>query len=240
MKIFFSLLLIANIAFGLMQWLLPYDQLFQKNKKFPVAEELRLLSEPVESSLVESSLIEEASISEPEQDTEQAMEQASEFLVAEETIDTRLCYTIGPFKERTRALEVSRRYSNSDVRTELKSSLEKEYLGVMVYLAGNNSRQDAINTAEKLTARGIRDYQIINEPGKTNALSLGVFGLKKNADRQVARLKKLKYPVKTELRYRERTIYWLYNEQSNDSELLNLLDVDDADKGIGQIPQQCP
>ncbi len=235
MKIFFSLLLIANIAFGLMQWLLPYDQLFQENKKFPVAEELRLLSEPVESRLIE-----EASISEPEQDTEQAMEQASEFLVAEETIDTRLCYTIGPFKERTRALEVSRRYSNSDVRTELKSSLEKEYLGVMVYLAGNNSRQDAINTAEKLAARGIRDYQIINEPGKTNALSLGVFGLKKNADRQVARLKKLKYPVKTELRYRERTIYWLYNEQSNDSELLNLLDVDDADKGIGQIPQQCP
>jgi len=235
MKIFFSLLLLANIAFGLMQWLLPYDQLFQKNKKFPVAEELRLLTEPVESSLVE-----EASISEPEQDTEQAMEQASEFLVAEETIDTRLCYTIGPFKERTRALEVSRRYSNSDVRTELKSSLEKEYLGVMVYLKGNGNRQDAIKTADKLAAKGIRDYQIINEPGKTNALSLGVFGLKKNADRQVARLKKLKYPVKTELRYRERTIYWLYNEQSNDSELLNLLDVDDADKGIGQIPQQCP
>ena len=244
MKIFFGLLLIANIAFGLMQWLLPYDQLFQKNKKFPVAEELRLLTEPVESRLVESSLIDEASISEPEQDTkqvmEQAMEQASEFLVAVETIDTRLCYTIGPFKERTRALEVSRRYSNNNVRTELKSSLEKEYLGVMVYLAGNNSRQDAINTAEKLAAKGIRDYLIINEPGKTNALSLGVFGLKKNADRQVARLKKLKYPVKTELRYRERTIYWVYNEQSNDSELLNLLDADDADKGIGRIPQQCP
>lgn len=235
MKIFFSLLLLANIAFGLMQWLLPYDQIFQKNKKFPVAEELRLLSEPVESRLVE-----EASLSEPEQGTEQAMEQASEFLVAEETIDTRLCYTIGPFKERTRALEVSRRYSNNNVRTELKSSLEKEYLGVMVYLKGNGNRQDAINTADKLAAKGIRDYQIINEPGKTNALSLGVFGLKKNADRQVARLKKLKYPVKTELRYRERTIYWVYNEQSNDSELLNLLDADDADKGIGRIPQQCP
>ena len=47
MKIFFSLLLIANIAFGLVQWLLPYDQLIQRNKQFPVAEELRLLDEPV-------------------------------------------------------------------------------------------------------------------------------------------------------------------------------------------------
>lgn len=231
MKIFFSLLLIANIAFGLMQWLMPYDQLFPKNKKFPVAEELRLLDEPVESRLVE-----EASISEPEQ----APEQISELLVVEETIDTRLCYTIGPFKERTRALEVSRRYSNDQVKTELKSSLEKEYLGVMVYLTGNNSRQDAINTAEKLATKGIRDYLIINEPGKTYALSLGVFGLKKNADRYVARLKKLKYPAKTELRYRERTIYWVYNEQSGDREMLTLLDANDADKGISQIPQQCP
>ena len=230
MKIFFSLLLIANIAFGLMQWLLPYDQLFQKNKKFPVAEELRLLDEPVESRLVE-----EASISEPER----VPEQISELLVVEETIDTRLCYTIGPFKERTRALEVSRRYSNSNVSTELKSSLEKEYLGVMVYMSGNKSRQDAIDIAEDLATKGFRDYQIINEPGKVNVLSLGVFGLKKNADRLVARLKKLKYPVKSEPRYRERIIYWVYNEQTNDSELLALLDADDADKGISQIPQQC-
>jgi len=230
MKIFFSLLLIANIAFGLMQWLLPYDQLFQKNKKFPVAEELRLLDEPVESKLVE-----EVGIIEPEQ----VLEQISELLVVEETIDTHLCYTIGPFKERTQALEVSRRYSNNQVKTELKSSLEKEYLGVMVYLTGNNSRQDAINTAEKLASKGIRDYLIINEPGKTNALSLGVFGLKKNADRHVARLKKLNFSAKTELRYRERTIYWIYNEQSGDSELITLLDANDADTGISQIPQQC-
>ncbi len=226
MKIFFSLLLIANIAFGLMQWLLPYDQLFQKNKKFPVAEELRLLDEPIESRLIT-----ETGVSEPEQ--------AGEMLVAEETTDTRLCYTIGPFKDRTRALEVSRRYSNRKVKTELKSSPEKEYLGVMVYLTGNKSRQDAIDTAEELATKGFRDYLIINEPGKSNALSLGVFGLKKNADRHVTRLKKLNYPAKSEPRYRERTIYWVYNEQSMDRDLLTLLDADDAANGIGQIPQQC-
>jgi hypothetical protein len=226
MKIFFSLLLIANIAFGLIQWLLPYDQLVQENKSFPVAEELRLLAEPVESQLVEET---EVSIPEP----------SIELIVAEETTDTRLCYTIGPFKKRTQAVEVSRRYSNSNVETELKSSLEKEYLGVMVYLPGSENQQDVIDTAEELATKGFRDYLIINEPGKTNVLSLGVFSLKKNADRLVARLKKHKYPAKSELRYRERIIYWVYNEQSNDSELLSLLDADDIEKGIGQIPQQC-
>jgi hypothetical protein len=226
MKIFFSLLLIANIAFGLIQWLLPYDQLVQENKSFPVAEELRLLAEPVESQLVEET---EVSIPEP----------SIELIVAEETTDTRLCYTIGPFKKRTQAVEVSRRYSNSNVETELKSSLEKEYLGVMVYLPGSENQQDVIDTAEELATKGFRDYLIINEPGKTNVLSLGVFSLKKNADRLVARLKKHKYPAKSELRYRERIIYWVYNEQSNDSELLSLLDADDIEKGISQIPQQC-
>jgi hypothetical protein len=226
MKIFFSLLLIANIAFGLMQWLLPYDQLVQENKNFPIAEELRLLAEPVESQLVEET---EVSIPEP----------SIELIVAEETTDTRLCYTIGPFKERMQALEVSRRYSNSNVETELKSSLEKEYLGVMVYLPGSENQQEVIDTAKELATKGFRDYLIINEPGKTNVLSLGVFSLKKNADRLVARLKKYNYPAKSELRYRERIIYWVYNEQSNDIELLSLLDVDDIEKGIGQIPQQC-
>jgi len=226
MKIFFSLLLIANIAFGLMQWLLPYDQLVQENKNFPVAEELRLLAEPVESQLVEET---EVSILEP----------SVEVVVAEETTDTRLCYTIGPFKKKIQALEVSRRYSNSNVETELKSSLEKEYLGVMVYLPGSENQQEVIDIAEELATKGFRDYLILNEPGKTNVLSLGVFSLKKNADRLVARLKKYNYSAKSELRYRERVIYWVYNEQSSDSELLSLLDADDIEQGIGQIQQQC-
>ena len=48
MKVFFGLLLLVNVAFGVFQWLLPYDQLFFESRKIPLAEELQLLSEPVE------------------------------------------------------------------------------------------------------------------------------------------------------------------------------------------------
>lgn len=226
MKVFFSLLIIANIAFVLVQWLLPYEQLVPNNKKIPVAEQLRLLDEPLESEMIA-----EAEVSEAVQE--------EEVMVAEETIDNRLCYTIGPFKDKTRALEVSARYSNNDVKTELKSSQEKEYLGVMVYISGHKNRQAAVNTAAALAKKGFNDSLIINETGKPNTLSLGVFGLKKNADRLIAKLKKLKYPVKSEPRYRERTIYWVYNEQSNESNVYVLLDTKDEEKGIGQMPRQC-
>jgi hypothetical protein len=226
MKIFFSLLLIANIAFALVQWLLPYEQLVPVNKKIPVAEQLHLIDEPLESEMIAESEISEAV-------------QEDEVMVAEETIDKRLCYTIGPFKDKTRALEVSARYSNNDVKTELKSNQEKEYLGIMVYISGHKTRKAAVKTATALAKKGFRDSLIINETDKANALSLGVFGLKKNADRLIARLKKLKYPVKSELRYRERTIYWVYNEQSNEDNLFVLLDTSDEEKGISQIPRQC-
>lgn len=227
MKTFFSLLLIANIAFGLVQWLLPYEQLVPDNIKIPVAEQLRLLDETLESEMIAEVEVSEAL-------------QEDEVMVAEETIDNRLCYTIGPFKDKTRALEVSARYTANDVKTELKSNQEKEYLGIMVYTSDHKNKQAAIDTAAALAKRGFRDSLIVNEVDKSYVLSLGVFGLKRNADRLISRLKKLNYSVKSEPRYRDRTIYWIYSEQSNESSLYILLDTDDVEKGIGQMPRQCP
>jgi len=233
MKIFFSLLVIANIAFALVQWLLPYEQLVPQNINIPVAEQLRLLDEPVESEIIaEAEMIAQAEASEA------VLEEV--IMVTEEPIDDRLCYTIGPFKDKTRALEVSARYSANDVLTELKSIQEKEYLGIMVYISGHETRQAAINTAAALEKRGFRDSRILlNEADKLHTLSLGVFGLKKNADRLISRLKKYNYAAESEPRYRERTIFWVYSEQSSESELHILLDTRDVDKGIGQIPRQC-
>jgi hypothetical protein len=226
MKIFFSLLLLANIGFGLMQWLLPYEQLFVENSKIELAEELKLLKDPIKSAAAETN-------------QSPIKSDSSNPLVEENAAAQPLCYTIGPFKDKTRALEVSGRYSTQNIKTQLKSKLEKEYMGVMVYISGHKTREEAIARGNKLARQGIRDRIIINEQGKSNVLSLGVFGLKKNADRLTARLKKLKYPVETEPRYRDRTIYWLYYQQSNESDLPLLLDDQDAAKGIGQIPRQC-
>ena len=233
MKIFFSLLLIANIAFGLMQWLLPYEQLRLPSdiKKIPVAEKLQLLNEA-------DSLVPLASI-EPDDIVKVSIDGPQSSLVVEDTSDKRLCFTTGPFKDKSKALEVSGRYSSNDINSELKSSLEKEYLGIMVYIAGHKNREEAVKTAEKLAAQGIREYIIVNESGKSNVLSLGVFGLKKNAERRSIQLRKLNHIVKTEARYRERTIYWLYHHQSNESDLQPLLSEQDRSSGISQIPRQC-
>ena len=63
--------------------------------------------------------------------------------------------------------------------------------------------------------------------------------MKRNADRLRARVEKLGFKVETESRYRERTIYWLYAEQSSEADVLQLLDATDNESGISQIPTQC-
>ena len=150
-----------------------------------------------------------------------------------------LCFSTGPFKEKTRALEVRDRYAANSIKSELKSSSAKTYVGTMVYLPGHATRQEALNTVEALKQKGIQDFQIISEPGKSNAVSLGVFGSQKNADRRMQEIQNLNYPVKSESRYRQGNVYWLYSRGSNASDLNSLLDPDDASNGISQEPRQC-
>jgi len=232
MKVFFALLLIANIAFAVFQWLLPYDQLFVEKKKIPAGEQLQMLTNANVAIISEAEVVSKA-------EAENQVAVKPEVLVTEDSSDLRVCYTIGPITDKSRAIEISGRYSGNRAWTALKSSLEKQYLGVMVYIAGHETRGAAITTANKLSARGIRDHIIVNQPERPNLLSLGVFGLKKNADRLKVRVAKLGFPVETESRYRERTIYWLYIEQSSETELLQLLVDDEFDSGISQIPTRC-
>jgi hypothetical protein len=246
MKVFFALLLIANIAFAVFQWLLPYEQLFVESRKAPAAEELQLLSEANTEIVPAVEVVAEvAAKAETSTETVSAAEPVEpapaepEILVTEDNSDKRVCYTIGPIKDKARAIEISGRYSGKQITTSLKSSLEKQYMGMMVYIDGHKTRTDALKTADALSQRGVRDHIIVNHPDKPNLLSLGVFGLKKNADGLKARVQKLGFPAETEARYRERTIFWVYAEQSSEDELLRLLEEAEFGDGISQIPTQC-
>ncbi len=244
MKVFFGLPLIVNIAFAVFQWLMPYEQLFGQSRKVPAAEELQLLTDANVEVVSEAEVIEEVSaetdaIAEAVARIEKEVAAEQARLKLEDTSDKRLCYTIGPIKDKTRAIEISGRYTANRVETSLKSNKEQEYQGVMVYIGGHANRAAAVQTANRLAARGITDHIIVNNPDNPNILSLGVFGLKRNADRLKARVEKMDFDVQTEPRYRERTIFWLYAEQSSEDDLLELLDSDDNSSGISQIPTQC-
>ena len=180
MRAFLALLLIGNIAFAVFQWLLPFDQLFVEERKVPAAEELQLLSE-ANTEIVKQEVV--VSKAEAKAAAESSVEPAApetstlapipatvpvepEALVTEDVRDKRVCYTIGPVMDRARAIEISGRYSGRQIATALKSSLEKQYRGMMVYIDGHKTRTDALKTANALSVNGIRDHIIVNEPGR--------------------------------------------------------------------------
>lgn len=244
MKVFFASLLVLNIAFALFQWLLPYEQMFGEPRNIPVAQELQLLNDANTEIVSQSEIVakvedETDAIAEAVARVEKELASERARLVTEDSSDKRVCYTIGPITDKARAIELSGRYSGKQVETEIKSSLEKQYLGVMVYIGGHPSRQEAVKTANKLVKKGIHDHIIVDKADEENVLSLGVFGLKRNADRLKARVEKMNFDVETEARYRERTIFWLYGEQSSEQEIQRLLGEAEAGDGISQIPTQC-
>jgi len=227
MKAFLILLFLTNIIFALVQWLLPYDQVIKKVQPPLVTETLRLLDEsdiPLKQEKVQEPVVAQAS------EDEQPVIPAT---------PDKLCYTLGPFKEKQGSQEVALKFKQNKIPISSRSSQEKEYRGMMVYVDGHESREAALATAESLAARGVRDYIIVNEPGKTNILSLGVFGLKKYAERRYNKVAKMGYSVQSEARYRNRTIYWLdYSESENES-LTRFIDNLINEKGISRISRQC-
>jgi len=225
MKVFFFLLLLSNLLFALFQWLVPYEQLLTAGASIPAAEQLQLLNETEAERKPEP--VQVATGDEPKVAT------------AAPLADAPLCYTLGPFKQQQVMQEAVNEFRQSGIEIDSRSSVEKEYLGMMVYIDGHANRQQALATSQALTSRGVREFIIVNEPGKNNALSLGVFSLKKNADRRRQRISALGYEVKTEARYRNRTIYWLDYAQSENQALGALVERLRQSLGISRIARQC-
>ncbi|MCP4075059.1 MAG: SPOR domain-containing protein [Gammaproteobacteria bacterium] len=236
MKAFFILLFLTNIIFALMQWLLPYEQVVNKLQPHLATETLKLLNE-VESPIIEEP-VQESIVAVGIED-EDNVEIDDEIPDDSPLPPVKLCYTLGPFKELQSANEITLKFKQNKIPISTRSNQEKEYRGMMVYVGGHKTRAEAVKTADSLKARGVKDYIIINGPDQLYILSLGVFSLKKNAERRYKKIAKLGYPVKKEARYRNRTIYWLDYSESENENLTRFIDQLKIDKGISRISRQC-
>ena len=165
--------------------------------------------------------------------------QAEAFMPGSSATSTQLCYSIGPFKNRASAVEVSSRYQARGSTAKIISRVDQAYIGEMVFIDDLGTREAALEVANKLKSQGITDSMLLNEPGKTNALSLGVYGLKQNADRLKAKVESMDLAVKTEARYRREAMYWLRNRQINAEQPLLLLSADELESGVRQVSSNC-
>ncbi len=157
----------------------------------------------------------------------------------DDTASRRICFAIGPVRDHAHAVDISGRYAARQAETGLKTSLDKHYLGVMVYIDGHASRAEARQTASELSAHGIRDHIIINPEGRLHLLSLGFFGNRRNAERLRAQIERHGFTAKIEQRFREQTVYYVFGEWAGGGGLPELLDGRDVAEGIVRFPTPC-
>lgn len=119
------------------------------------------------------------------------------------------CFTAGPFQNSDTLQQATLFFNDINIPFQQRSIIENHYIGLLVYLPSFESRKEVVATAEILANKGVKDYMLLNEAGKRHSLSLGVYGLKKNAEQRIKSLAKLNYQAQSEARYRKKTIYWL-------------------------------
>lgn len=123
-----------------------------------------------------------------------------------------LCVSIGPFNtaaQAARAGAILRQLGIAKPRQELLGSTVTSY---RVYLPSLPSRAAAEHRRVELTRLGIKDHYILEEPGKENAISLGLFSIEENAVALLGHLEEKGVKARQETLYSTRDTFWVVAE----------------------------
>ena len=144
---------------------------------------------------------------------------------ASQLLTERSCFTLGPFMNDDDVSEVAKMLMQSGRPIEKRASEKKEQIGYWVFIPPFPTREAALSKGEELKLLGEKHLYVVKQPEKyKNAISLGVFKGKSNAERRYRQMKNLGYDVKMEGRYRQNPVYWIDYSEQEDSQVLVLDD----------------
>jgi hypothetical protein len=121
----------------------------------------------------------------------------------------KFCYTIGPFESREAALKAGAFMDELQLEYGTRAAEDKSESSYWVFIPPLATRQEAQAKVKELAKLGFKEHFITQEAGRDNAISLGVFGQRENAESQMAELKGKGIEAKLETRYRLRLLHWL-------------------------------
>ena len=120
----------------------------------------------------------------------------------------QLCFRIGPFAKEKAATRARSQLVTVAISANPDKSIEKKKI-YRVYIPSLKSQKAALRMQKKLTRLGIKDHALMADKKQKHAISLGVYSVKKNADRRLARLKKKKIKARRDTITSSKKTYWL-------------------------------
>lgn len=124
------------------------------------------------------------------------------------TISVRNCYSIGPLDNDSQIAAIRTWLvamgGNPVLRVDERRELERYW----VYFPPLQSREEALQKAERMRSEGIEDVIAVPKGDMTNAISLGVFSQRASLERRLQELRKLGYEPSIMPRYRTEEASW--------------------------------
>jgi hypothetical protein len=190
MKWLFLLLLTVNAAIFAWGYQLPLTEQPAVEAGGDVGN-MRLVSELAEEQKVEQEAADKseskpeeepqvaASETEPEK-TAQDKPQEKESEPEEDAV--KMCGTIGPVKDHKVAKEVMDNLKQAEIEAKLERKIEKEQIGFWVVIPPMEDGSQAQAKIDELAKVGLEDIWHFRGGGMKNAISLGMFAKKENAE----------------------------------------------------------
>jgi hypothetical protein len=119
----------------------------------------------------------------------------------------RRCGTIGPINDRQIAKEIEDDLKKSNLKANLERNIEKEQIGYWVVIPPLADGSQAQAKIEELAQMGIKDIWHFRGGGMKNAISLGMFSKKENAENFSQEVLKKGFQTEMQPRYINRTRY---------------------------------
>ena len=123
--------------------------------------------------------------------------------------ERKFCYTFGPIEEEILATGVGDWFKSRRAKTRIHYTDERGKQLFWIYLAPDDTNQNAISILDDLKSKGISDYRLINKGKLQNTISLGLFSSQVSVNTKLMELEEKGYkPVIVPYNDGKR-VYWV-------------------------------
>lgn len=186
----------------------PVLEVTQKGAAVALLEEEGMTSEAIEAAVEPASITESTEPAEPKQMAEAKLTTPAPVIPAEqERIVT--CYRLGDMELQDVADAIADRLEDYDIEAVIQSELEQIEAGFWVVIPPLATDDEARQKVRDLKESGIRDVWRFTGGDKKNAISLGLFSRRINAESVKREAEDRGFDPKVQPRYRENWRYWL-------------------------------
>jgi hypothetical protein len=152
------------------------------------------------------------------------------------------CYSLGPFSDKAKAETMVSVFAKQNVEATLRRIQQTQVTGYWIYLPPYSSTAAATAVTRQLAAKGLHDYYVVASPPNANAISLGLFRERSGAERRLARVRKMGFQPKLQVRTADKELFWLdYSDPGNGTIGAGLwANVQNGGGTLQRVERSCP